>query len=92
MRRYFEFRWNDWNIDHIADHNVAPEEAEYVIRNVRQPWPEKIGSDKWRVWGTTPQGRYLQVIFIFSPADVVFVIHSQDLTEGDKKQYRRRRR
>lgn len=28
-----QFDWNDGNIQHIARHNVAPEEAEQVIQN-----------------------------------------------------------
>ena len=58
----------------------------------RRPWPEKIGNGKWRVWGQTPGGLYLQVIYAFSPQDVVFVIHAMELTEAQKRQYRRRAR
>jgi hypothetical protein len=28
-----EFRWNDWNIEHIAGHGVSPDEAETVSEN-----------------------------------------------------------
>ena len=28
-----EFRWNDWNIEHIAGHSVTAEEAEQAIRH-----------------------------------------------------------
>ena len=88
----YEFRWNAWNVDHIAEHGVAPEDAERVVNNARSPWPEKIGDGKWRVWGRTHDGIYLQVIYIFSPNDVVFVIHAMPLTERQKRQYRRRLR
>ena len=27
-----EFRWNEWNVEHIAIHGVEPEEAEWVVR------------------------------------------------------------
>jgi hypothetical protein len=27
-----EFRWNAWNIEHIAEHGVTPEEAEAVVQ------------------------------------------------------------
>ena len=84
------FRWNEWNVDHIAAHGVGPDEAEHVVNGARRPWPEKIGDEKWRVWGQTPNGRYLQVIYVFSPEDVVFVIHAMPLTETQKGQYRRR--
>ena len=88
----YEFRWNAWNIDHIARHGVWPEQAEYVVQHALRPWPEKIGDDKWRVWGRTTDGTYLQVIYIFSPDDVVFVIHAMSLTDPQKRIYRRRTR
>jgi uncharacterized DUF497 family protein len=86
----YEFRWNDWNIEHIADHGVGVDEAEFVVNHARPPYPEKIRDGKWRVWGRTSRGTYLQVIYIFSPNDVVFVIHAMPLTETQKRQYRRR--
>jgi hypothetical protein len=85
------FRWNQWNVDHIAEHVVLPEEAELVVSAARRPWPEYIGEDKWRVWGQTPEGRYLQVIYIFDPPGVIFAIHARDLDEREKRQCRRRR-
>lgn len=84
------FRWNAWNVGHIAEHGVSVEEAEYVVNHGRRPWPEKIGEGKWRVWGRTDAGTYLQVVYVFSPEDTVFVIHAMPLTEKQKRQYRRR--
>src|SRR5438045_6238018 len=25
------YRWNEWNLDHIATHGIFPEQAEYII-------------------------------------------------------------
>jgi hypothetical protein len=44
-----EFRWNDWNIEHLAGHGVSADEAEMVIRGARSPFPRKIEEDKWLV-------------------------------------------
>lgn len=71
---------------------VAPEDVEQVVNGARSPWPEKIGKGKWRVWGRTSDGTYLQVIYIFSPDDVVFVIRAMPLTDRQKRQFRRRAR
>jgi hypothetical protein len=92
INRVYEFGWNAWNIDHVAEHGVFPEEAERVVNAARPPWPEKIGDGKWRVWGRSGDGTHLQEIYIFSPQDVVFVIHAMPLTERQKHQYRRRAR
>jgi hypothetical protein len=36
-----EFRWNEWNIEHIGKRGVRPEEAESLIRVARSPFPRK---------------------------------------------------
>ena len=41
------FRWNDWNIEHIAEHGVSPEEAEWVVDHARRPYPELREENKW---------------------------------------------
>lgn len=84
------FRWNDWNKDHIADHGVSPEEAEFVVNHVASGFPRREGDGKYRVWGQSQRGRYLQVIYIFSPPGVTYVIHARDLEDGEKRRLRRR--
>ena len=86
------FRWNDWNLDHIAIHGVIPAEAEYVVDHAKPPYPEQIGDQKWRVRGRTGAGRYLQVIFLFDPDGTIFVIHARGLTHQELRQFRRRTR
>jgi hypothetical protein len=53
------FAWDDWNERHIAEHDVAREEAEAVIRRATRPFPREVGDDKHLVWGATPTGRLL---------------------------------
>jgi hypothetical protein len=87
-----DFRWIDWNVDHIGIHGISPEEAEYVVDNAAAPYPEAISDDKWRVRGQTATGRFIQVIFLFDPDDTVFVIHARGLSDHEKRQLRRRLR
>jgi uncharacterized DUF497 family protein len=87
-----QFRWIDWNRDHIAEHGVEPEEAEMVVRRASSRFPQKIEDEKWIVKGRGVGGRFLQVIYVLDPDDTVFVIHARTLTEREKKQLRRRRR
>jgi uncharacterized DUF497 family protein len=86
------YRWNDWNIGHIAEHNVSPFEVEYVIDHAVRPWPEKHMRDRYRVFGIGPDGTYLHVVFIYDPPGVVFVIHARPMTENEKRHFRRRTR
>jgi len=86
-----EFRWNEWNKEHATKHGVMPAEAENVIRNAKRPFPVERENSKYLVWGSGRGGRLLQVIYIFSPDDVVYVIHARPLTNKEKKQNRKRR-
>ena len=87
-----QFRWIDWNRDHVAEHGVDWEEAEMVVRQARPPFPQQIGEDKLLVMGRGRGGRFLQVIYVLDPDDRVFVIHARSLTDREKRGYRRRKR
>jgi uncharacterized DUF497 family protein len=84
------FRWNDWNTEHLAEHGVSLEEADRVVEGARRPYPQARADDKWIVKGRGHGGRWLQVIYIFSPDDAVFVIHARPLTENEKRRERRK--
>ena len=58
------FAWDDTNRGHIAGHGVTPGEAEFVVQNAAAPFPQEVGDGKRRVWGATPRGRMLQVIYV----------------------------
>jgi hypothetical protein len=56
---FMQFRWIDWNRDHIAEHGVEAEEAEMVVRSAKPPFPDQIGDDKLYVLGRGFGGRFL---------------------------------
>ena len=87
-----QFRWIDWNRDHVAKHGVDPAEAETIVRQARAPFPQQIGDDKLLVMGNGNGGRFLEVIYVLDPDDTVFIIHARPLTEREKRRYRRRSR
>jgi len=86
------FRWNEWNLDHVSEHGLDQDEVEEVASTPTTPYPEYLGEGKWTVRGQTRDGRYLQVIYVHDPDDTVYVIHSRPLTETEKRRLRRRRR
>ena len=60
------FDWDDANIGHIAEHDVAPEEAEQVVLGDPMELDferTELGEDRWSYIGETSLGRVLQVIF-----------------------------
>ena len=85
-----EFRWNDWNIEHIAKHGIDQEEAENVVSQARPPYPLGRPDEKYLVWGAGRSDRLLQIVFILDDDGTVFVIHARPLTDGEKRRFRRR--
>ena len=87
-----DFRWNQWNIEHLAKHGVDPEEAEEVVRTATGPYPRRIGEDKLLVWGPGRGGRLLRVIFVLDDDGTAFVLHGRPLTSRETWIHRRRKR
>ena len=87
--REIQFEWDEWNIDHIAQHDVEPDEVEevfvhfHIIRKTRQG--RKIA------YGQTLDGRHLFVVFVYRNSRI-YTITTRDMTRQEKRFYRRRRR
>jgi uncharacterized DUF497 family protein len=82
----YEFRWNEWNLEHIAEHGISPEEAQEIVRAARRPYPRLEGKRQYRVRGQTSDGHYLQVIYLIGFDKLIFVIHARPLKENEKRQ------
>lgn len=65
------FAWNDWNVGHIAEHGVTRDEAEFVVKRARRPYPLVLDAEKRLVIGRSPKGRTLHVIFVLKSAEDV---------------------
>ena len=78
------FQWDLKNTEHVEEHGVSREEAEFVIRHASSPFPERIPDGKSLVWGTTDAGEYLQVIFVILTDDRVDV---ENMTASDLASY-----
>lgn len=84
-----DFRWNEWNVEHVERHGVTPEAAEDVVQAASAPYPRRIDDDKLLVWGRSQQGELLQVIFVLDEDGAIYVLHARPLTEREKRRYRR---
>jgi uncharacterized DUF497 family protein len=65
------FAWDEANRGHIAKHDVAPIEAQFVVENATPPFPQMAPEGKRLVWGPTAAGRLLQVIYVLKEQDEV---------------------
>lgn len=67
MPEWFDVFWDEsegGNVEHIAEHGVTCEEVESVLRDrldARQR--SRTIPDYWVVFGTTPTGRLLLIVF-----------------------------
>lgn len=77
------FIWDDWNREHIAKHNVSPQEATSVVLHAAGGYPQTRADGKSLVRGCTQDGRYLQVIFVLrSVSEIDYkAMRMQDIIE-----------
>ena len=82
----FVFRWVEWNLDHATRHGVSVAECERVVRGGRY---RQARGGKFRAVGRGNGGRRLQVVFVLTKDDEVFIIHARPLTDSEKHRDRR---
>ncbi|MDD4262511.1 BrnT family toxin [Syntrophaceticus schinkii] len=80
------FDWDNTNIEHIARHNVTPDEAEEAFIDALF----RKGRDRrLLVYGVTDAGRYLLVVVILKPDGVARVITARDMSRSERRYYLR---
>lgn len=80
--------WDEWNIEHIARHNVKPEEVEqtckgkHLIRRGRR--------DTYTVTGQTKDGRYLTIILAPRGKGSFYPVTARDSDNEERKLFKRK--
>jgi len=88
---YREARWTDWSEDHNRRHDVAAGEVEQVLFS-RARWIAKGRDGTTLVFGSTTSGRPLLVVTVDEGSGVAFVVTAREMTEQEKRTYRRKAR
>jgi hypothetical protein len=88
---YHEVRWTDWSEDHIRRHDVAAGEVEQVLFS-RPRWIAKGREGTTLIFGSTTSGRPLLVVTVDEGGGVVFVVTAREMTEQEKRTFRRKAR
>ncbi len=86
-----ELLWDEYRIEHIAIHEVEPEEVEEVSRDLHHI-VHREGESRYRLYGQTFEGRYLLVILERIRGALFRPITSRDMTDREKQQFRRLRK
>jgi len=84
-----EFEWDDNNIEHIARHDVFPDEVEDVAFD-DGPWIRKGRKGTRYMLGYTVAGRYLFIVYVLKGKGVARVITSMDMDDKVKKLYKKK--
>lgn len=83
--------WDEFNIEHIARHNVYPNEAEEALldRNrVSMESNTRNGERRWVILGKTYGERLLVVVFT-RRGEQIRVVTARDATSSEKRRYKR---
>jgi uncharacterized protein len=78
--------WDDWNITHIARHDVLPDDVEEVCHN--DPMVSETYNDRLRVIGLTGGGDILTVILAPQSDGVYYVITARPASRKERQLYR----
>lgn len=61
------FKWIEWNIQHIAEHGLSPEEVEAAFDQVFSMTERSDGS--FRMFAETPSGKRIWVVWRYDRDD-----------------------
>ena len=89
--RISKLAWDDYRIEHIARHSVEPEEVWEVCEDPLH-MAHREGRNRYRLYGQTAEGRYLFVVLELIERTVYKPITARDMTEGEKRSFRRLRK
>lgn len=83
--------WDDYRIEHIAEHNVTCDEVWEVCED---PWhlARREGRNRYRVYGQTAAGRYLFIVLEAIEGTVFKPITAREMTDAEKRKFRRLRK
>ncbi len=82
------FDWDTNNIEHIARHNISPDEVETVFENALF---RKGRDGRYLVYGTTDSGRYLFIVITVSKSGLARIITARNMIPTEKRYYSKER-
>jgi uncharacterized DUF497 family protein len=83
------FTWDEYAIDHIANHNVTPDEVEEVAFE-GSPYIRKGRGGRRYLYGKTIGGRYLFIVYVTTGRGKARVITARDMDDKERRHYLKR--
>jgi len=81
--------WNEWNLDHIAEHNVSPREVEEIC--YADPFVTIARNRTLRIIGQAYSGRFLAIFLAPRGRGGYFVITAREATDAERKNFYRQK-
>lgn len=79
--------WDEWNVAHIAHHNVLPGEVEEVCRTNSQT--EIANKERVRITGLTKKGRIISTFLDPEPEHgVYYPVSARDASKKERRSYK----
>ena len=88
--RIRKLEWDDDRVDHLARHQVEPDEGWEVCQDAFH-LAHREGRNRYRVYGQTAEGRYLFVVLEQIEGGRYTPITARDMTIAEKRNYRKLR-
>lgn len=77
--------WDEWNVAHIARHDVTPDEVEEVCHAL--PLVEAGHHGRVRLIGETRRGRVLAVILALKSSGVYYPVTARPASRNERQLY-----
>ena len=82
-----DWDWDDFRIEHIAQHDVEPEEV-WEICEDPQHLARRQGRNRYLLYGQTGDGRYVFAVLEHVEGSVYKPVTARDMTDREKKRLR----
>ncbi len=99
MTKYINLHWSDYRIQHLARHNVTPEEVEEALLEDRHRIIRKGASSEkypgkhfYYIFGSTSEGRLLSIVLLHKGKTIYEPITARDMDVSERKYYLGKRR
>ena len=89
--RISKLDWDDYRIDHVAQHGIELEEVWEVCEDSLH-LAHRQGGNRYRLYGRTMEGRYLFIVLEHVEGTIFKPVTARDMTEGEKQNLRRFRK
>lgn len=84
------FDWDEKIENHIAEHGISTSEVEETVLFCK-PFYQRTREGKYIAYAVTEDGRYLFIVFVLKDSTRIRVISARDMTEKEKRYYKKRK-